>query len=166
MNKTQFAVLTLAFFLFSFNLNAQTLLTEGQVEVINNVEYGYVITNTQSKDDYERYEVKFYVNNRGCTRYLPMKQTVSFSEKNQNILAEFNVTNATGKRFTNKSRTLYLSDWNYTIQNDIDGKGLIGKKIQIGYYFRKDDAIGGTEVILTPKGEKPQVKVFAPVLPD
>jgi len=166
MRTSQIIVLSLAFILCSFNTKAQTTLTEGQLEVINNVEYGYVITNVQSKEDYERYEVKFFVNNRGCTRYLPMKQTVSFSEKAQNILAEFTCTNATGKRFTSKSRTLYLSDWNYTIQNDIDGKGLIGKKIQIGYYFRKDDAIGATEVILTPKGEKPQVRVFAPVLPD
>lgn len=166
MKSSQIVAFTLAFILCSFNTKAQTSLTEGQLEVINNVEYGYVITNVQSKEDYERYEVKFFVNNRGCTRYLPMKQTVSFSEKAQNILADFTCTNATGKRFTSKSRTLYLTDWNYTIQNDIDGKGLIGKKIQIGYYFRKDDAIGATEIILTPKGEKPQIRVFAPVLPD
>jgi hypothetical protein len=59
-----------------------------------------------------------------------------------------------------------MPDWNYTIQNDIDGKGLIGRTITIGYYFRKDQTISATEIILTPKGEKPEVKIFAGAIPE
>lgn len=91
---------------------------------------------------------------------------ISFSEKPQNIIGEFSCTNATGKRLTNKGKTLVMPNWNYTLQNDIEGKGLIGRTIPIGYYFRKDQTISGTEIILTPKGEKPQVKIFAIAIPE
>lgn len=164
MNKSNVVVLTLAFILFSYHTNAQTILTEGSPEIVNNIEFGYVITNIQSKEDYERYEIKFYATNNGCSKFIPLKQSISFSDKPQNILGEFNCLNATGKRFTNKGRTLTLPDWNYTIQNDIDGKGVIGKQIRLGYLLRKGQNISVTEIILTPKGEKPQVKLFAPNL--
>ncbi len=164
MNKSFIALLVVAFILFANQTNAQTILTEGNPEIINNIEFGYVITNIQSKEDYERYEVKFYATNNGCSKFIPLKQSVSFSEKPQNVLGEFSCMNATGKRFTNKGRTLTLPDWNYTIQNDIDGRGVIGKQIRLGYLLRKGQSISATEIILTPKGEKPQVKIFAPNL--
>ncbi len=166
MNKSCIVVFVLAFTLFSYHTNAQTILTEGSHEIINNIEYGYVITNIQSKEDHERYEIKFYATNNSCTKYVPLRKSISFSEKQQNIIGEFSCTNATGKRFTTKGKILTMPDWNYTIQNDIDGKGLIGRTIPIGYYFRKDQTISATEIILTPKGEKPEVKIFAAIIPE
>lgn len=164
MNKSFIALLIATFILFSGNTNAQTILTEGNPEIVNDIEFGYVITNIQSKEDYERYEIKFYSTNNGCSKFIPRKQSISFSLKPQNVLGEFSCLNATGKRFTNKGRILTLPDWNYTIQNDIDGKGVAGKQIHLGYLLRKGQTVSGTEIILTPKGEKPQVKLFAPNL--
>ena len=44
---------------FSFGANAQFKLVKDSATFINDIEFGYTITNIQTKEDYERYEVKF-----------------------------------------------------------------------------------------------------------
>jgi hypothetical protein len=157
------ALIFSAIILSAFTSNAQFELAPDSVKTINELEYGYTITNIQTKEDYERYELKFFVTNTGCTKYIFLK-TTNFGFKAQNVLCEFNVINATGKRLTGKGRIISMPEWNYTITEAI--KEYAGKTIRIGYTFPKGSTVSGTEIILTPKGEKPIVKMTATNIPE
>lgn len=143
---------------FSPELNAQYKLTKDSLLSINDLQFGYSITNIQSKDDYERYEIRFFINNTGCTRYILKRNNDLFSGRNENALAEFNCINATGKRLTSKSKSLTAKNWNILITEGMS-KELAGKSIQAGYIFRNGESISATEVMLTPKGEFPIIQV-------
>ncbi len=145
---------------FSTNAQAQYKLTKDSILTINDLEYGYTITNIQSKADYERYEIRFFVRNAGCSKYISKNANTLFNGKEANSVADFSCINATGKRLTNKGKSLSASAWYLTI-NESMSKELAGKTIQVGYIFRKGENITGTEVILTPKGELPIVQVNA-----
>lgn len=142
----------------SIKVNAQNKLVKDSAIIINDMEYGYTITNIQTKDDYERYEVRFFVHNTGCSKYISNRANFSFNSRAANIIADFNCLNATGKRLTNKGKTLTARDWNYTINESIS-KELAGKSVQLGYILGKGETVSGTEIILTPKGEFPIVQV-------
>ena len=144
--------------LFSIGANAQYKLVRDSAIFINDMQFGYTINNVQSKEDYERYEVRFFVINSGCTKYIPLRTIISFSSRSANTIAEFSCINATGKRLTNKGKSLSARDWNFSI-NEATSKELSGKTIQLGYVIAKGETIGGTEIILTPKGEFPIVQV-------
>jgi hypothetical protein len=155
-------------FLSSNSTHAQIDLVADSIKMYNGMEYGYTITNAQTKEDYERYEIKFFVTNNSCTKYV-FQRPNNFGQKAANVLCDFTVLNATGKRLTSKSKTIYMSNWNYTVTDNIKefaGKDLVGKTVQIGYTFRKGDTMWGSEIILTPKGEKPKVKMIAVNIPD
>jgi hypothetical protein len=143
---------------FTTKLNAQHTLIKDSLLVINGAQYGYSINNVQSKDDYERYEIRFFINNTGCTRYITKRVNNSFSGGEENVLAEFNCINASGKRLTTKSKYLRAIIWNSTITEGMS-KELVGKTIPVGYIFRSGERISGTEVFLTAKGELPIIQV-------
>lgn len=142
----------------STNINAQYKLVKDSLLAINDLQYGYTITNAQSKDDYERYEIRFFVTNTGCVKYIQKRNNISFSGKDENAVAEFNCINATGKRLTSKGKSLNASPWYLTV-NESMSKELAGKRIQLGYIFRNGESIAGNEVILTPKGELPIIQI-------
>ncbi len=144
--------------IFSSEANAQMKLVIDSAIFINDMSYGYTINNIQSKDDYERYEIRFFVTNTGCAKYIPSRTNLSFSMKAPNIIAEFACINATGKRLTNKGKSIGARDWNFSV-NEVMSKELAGKTIQLGYVIAKGETVGGTEIILTPKGELPIVQV-------
>src|SRR5258705_2666460 len=91
-------------------------LEQGKPYGYNGLEYGYYITNEQSKEvkgeDYERYEINLTVtNNSGCLKLIPLKSNWSGSTGSTNsqddvMIAEFNCTNATGKRLTSTKGTV------------------------------------------------------------
>lgn len=148
----------MAIIVFPIGANAQYKLIQDSVIAINDLEYGYTITNKQTKEDYERYEIRFFINNTGCTKYISNRTNLSFNSRAANIIADFSCINATGKRLTNKSKTLTARNWNYTINESIS-KELAGRTVLIGYVIGKGETISGTEVILTPKGEFPVIQV-------
>ena len=142
----------------TIDLNAQYTLTKDTLLTINGTQYGYRINNVQSKDDYERYEIRFFINNNGCTKYITKRVNNSFSGVEENVLAEFSCINASGKRLTTKSKSLRAIIWNLTITEGMS-KELAGKIIPVGYIFRSGERISGTEVFLTAKGELPIIQV-------
>ncbi|MEI9911439.1 MAG: hypothetical protein WDO71_18370 [Bacteroidota bacterium] len=84
-------------------------LEEGKPYLYNGLEYSYYISNESSKEvkgeDYERYEVNLVVTNTsGCLKLIPFKSgwTGSTSSEDDVMIAEFNCTNANGKRLTSK----------------------------------------------------------------
>ncbi|TAF55001.1 MAG: hypothetical protein EAZ62_03010 [Sphingobacteriia bacterium] len=149
-------------FIFTTTVNAQTQLEADSMYVKDGLAFGYSIVNVQTKEDYERYEVQFFVRNLACTKFMLLR-TQGMFDRDPSILAEFRCLNATGKRFTNKGKTLNMPSWNYTLTDAIS-KELSGKSIQLGFIIRKDQTISGSEILLTPKGEKPSIKVFPVVL--
>ncbi len=158
MNAKKCFLVLILMMSFSFGANAQFKLVKDSATFINDIEFGYTITNIQTKEDYERYEVKFFVTNTGCTKYIAARPNNLFSSRAANTVAEFSCINATGKRLTNKGKSLSARDWNYNITENVS-KELSGKTIQLGFVFAKGETISGTEIILTPKGEFPIVQV-------
>jgi hypothetical protein len=145
---------------FTTKLNAQHTLIKDSLLVINGTQYGYSINNVQSKDDYERYEIRFFIKNTGCTKYTLTRNSnvMGFGNSGENAVATFNCINATGKRLTNKNTSLNANVWYLTITKNMS-KELAGKVIQVGYIFRSGETITGSEILITPKGEFPNIEV-------
>lgn len=155
----------IAFALLSIGANAQYKLVKDSLFVFNGLEFRYSITNKESKEDYERYEIRFFVRNLGSTQYIPrntnslLNVNSTLSSINNAEIAKFSCINATGKRLTNKSKTLYANrQWEYRVTQNIS-KELAGKILQLGNIFLRGEIIYGTEIILTPKGELPIIEV-------
>ena len=86
-------------------------LDEGTPYASNGLEYGFYVTNEASKEvkgeNFERYEVNLYVSNKnGCLKLIPFRNdwngNPSTGTDETVTVAEFNCTNATGKRLTAK----------------------------------------------------------------
>jgi hypothetical protein len=142
-------------------------LTDGEPETLNGIEYGFNIRNERTKEvkdeNYSRYEVTVYITNRsGCTRLMFPKQTV-FGPEDQNLLAQFDCLNATGKRMTSKSSTLRARSFTipYTTQvKNAEGK-LVSNTVQVpaGHALRNGETVQENFIVIVPMGEKPRVKV-------
>jgi len=158
MNIKKYSLALIFMMLFSIGANAQYKLVKDSAITINELQYGYTITNIQTKDDYERYEIRFFITNTGCAKYIPIRSIISFNSRAANVIGEFSCINATGKRLTNKGKSLTARDWNFSI-NDAISKELSGKTIQLGYVVARGETVAGSEIILTPKGELPIVQV-------
>jgi hypothetical protein len=158
MNSRKSTPVIILLLFFTLVVKAQNKLVKDSAITINDMQYGYTITNIQSKEDYERYEVRFFVINTGCAKYISNRNNISFNSRPVNIIADFSCLNATGKRLTNKGKTLMARDWNF-IMNESISKDLAGKSVQLGYVIARGETVSGTEIILTPKGEFPLVQV-------
>lgn len=142
-------------------------LADGEPEILNGIEYGFNIRNERTREvkdeNYSRYEVTVYVTNRsGCTRLLFPKQTL-FGLEDQNLLAQFDCLNATGKRMTSKSSTLRARPFTvpYTTQvKNAEGK-LVSNTIQVpaGHALRNGETVTENLIVIVPMGEKPRMKV-------
>jgi hypothetical protein len=141
-------------------------LADGEPELINGIEYGFTIRNERTKEvrdeAYSRYEVTVYVTNRsGCTRLMFPRQT-TFGLENQNLLAEFDCLNATGKRMTSKSSTLRAKPFTvpYSTQvKNAEGK-MVTNTIQVpaGHALRNGETVSENFIVIVPMGEKPRMK--------
>lgn len=158
MNIKKYSLAFIFIMLFSIGVNAQYKLVKDSMITINEMQYGYTITNIQTKDDYERYEVRFFITNTGCAKYIPLGNIISFNSRAANVIGEFNCLNATGKRLTSKGKSLTARDWNFNV-NDAISKELSGKTIRLGYVVARGETVASSEIILTPKGEFPVVQV-------
>jgi hypothetical protein len=168
MRKTVFL---LAIMLFGIKLNAQQVvnLEEGKPYAYNGLEYGYYISNERSKEvkgeDYERYEINLTVtNNSGCLKLIPFKagwngSTGSTSSQDDIMIAEFNCTNATGKRLTSKKGTVSAKPWysNVRIPNESTKEKYKTVSAQVGYALRSGQTATSRIIVIVPKEERPKL---------
>jgi len=139
----------------------------------NGLEYGYYITNERSKevkgDDYERYEINFYVTNKsGCIKLIPLKAASGNKTSDDDVvLAEFNCKNATGKRLTAKSGKVGAQPWHTQVRvydESTSKYRLINA--QVGYAIRNGQTYSNRVIVIVPKGERPRITVRAVYFPE
>lgn len=140
-------------------------LQENKPYQSNGLEYGFYITNEQTKevkgDDYERYEVNLFVTNKsGCTRLIPFKAGSAGKTSDEEIVvAEFNCKNATGKRLTAKTGKISAKAW-YSMVKLYDESHSSKYKLvnaQVGYAVRNGETLTTKIIVIVPKGERPEL---------
>jgi hypothetical protein len=159
------------FLLLLLSASAQQVvdLKEGTPYESNGIEYGFYITNEGSKevkgDDYERYEVNLYVTNKsGCLKLIPFKNGWTGNNSGSNsddgvMIAEFNCTNATGKRMTAKKGTVSAKAFytNVRIPDETAKDKYRTVNALIGYALRNGQTITNKIIVILPKGERPKM---------
>ncbi len=165
--RQRFVLLTCFLFTACF-IQAQSItdLEENTPYKYNGLEYGFYITNQQSREvkgeDYERYEVVLYVsNNSGCFKHIPYTTRI-MSTSDETLLADFTVKNATGKRLTSKSGKIYARPWYTQVRLDSGTK----VNAQVGYAARNGETITNRIIVIVPKGERPKINCRTVYLPD
>lgn len=154
-----------------------TNLEENNGYSSNGLEYGYYITNEASKEvkgeDYDRYEVNLYVANKsGCIKIIPFKSgwgsSGSASSSDDVMIAEFNCTNATGKRLTAKKGTVSAKPWytNVRVPDQNAKDKYITVNAQVGYALRNGQTLTNKIIVIVPKGERPKLNCRMGYLPD
>jgi hypothetical protein len=138
----------------------------------NGLEYGFYISNESSKEvkgeDYYRYELNLYVTNKsGCLKLVPFK-TSGTGSNDEILLAEFNCTNATGKRLTAKKGSVSAKPW-YSSVKVSDETAKDKYKIvnaQLGYAIRNGQTLATRIIVIVPKIERPKINCRIIYLPD
>jgi|KBSSwiStaDraftv2_1062776.scaffolds.fasta_scaffold34357_5 hypothetical protein len=141
----------------------------------NGLEYGFYVTNEVSKEvkgeDYFRYEINLYVTNKsGCLKLIPFRPTNSGSNNNNDevMLAEFNCTNATGKRLTAKKGTVNAKPWftNVKMPDETIKEKYRMMSVQAGYAIRNGQTLATRIIVIVPKGERPKMNSRISYLPE
>ena len=150
-------------------------LDEGKPYSYNGMEYGYYITNESAKEvkgeDYDRYEINLTVtNNSGCLKLIPFKSGWNGSSKSEDeiMIAEFNCTNATGKRLTAKKGTVSAKPWYSNVRVPDESAKDKYKTIhaQVGYALRNGQTATNRIIVIVPKGERPKLNCRIIYLPE
>lgn len=173
----QLALMQVLLLFVGFSAGAQQVvnLEEGKAHSQNGLEYGYYITNEGSKEvkgeDYDRYELNLTVtNNSGCLKLIPFKPGWNGSTKTEDaiMIAEFNCTNATGKRLTAKKGTVSARPWysNVRIPDDAAKDKYKTVHAQVGYALSNGQTVSSRIIVIVPKGEKPKINCRIIYLPD
>jgi hypothetical protein len=176
MRKTVF--LTAVLF-FGINTGAQQVvnLEEGKPYSYNGLEYSYYISSESSKEvkgeDYERYEVNLSVTNTsGCLKLIPFKTgwngSGSTTSQDDVMIAEFNCTNATGKRLTAKKGSISAKPWysNVRVPDESVKDKYKTVNAQIGYALRNGQTVTSRIIVIVPKGERPKLNCRIIYLPE
>jgi hypothetical protein len=142
----------------------------------NGLDYGFYITNESSKEvkgeDYYRYELNFYVINKsGCLKLVPFRPGSSGSTSGNNdeiLLAEFNCTNATGKRLTAKKGTVSAKPWYSSVRVPDETVKEKSRMVnaQVGYAIRNGQTLATRIIVIVPKVERPKINCRIIYLPD
>jgi hypothetical protein len=143
----------------------------------NGLEYGYYISNESKKEvkgePYERYEVNLYVANKsGCIKIIPFKGSWSGSGSSSNsddvLVAEYNCTNATGKKLTAKKGTVSAKPWytNVRVPDETVKDKYKTVYAQVGYALRNGQTFTSRIIVIVPKGERPKMNCRIIYLPD
>lgn len=151
-------------------------LEENTPATYNGLDYGYFITNEKNKEvkgeDYDRFEVELYVTNKsGCTKIIPFRtlsQSGASSGSDDVLVAQFNCTNATGKRLTAKSGKVEAKPF-YTQVKVYDEASSSKYRLinaQIGYAIRNGQTISSRIIVIVPKGERPKLNCKMAYLPE
>ena len=142
-------------------------IEEGHPTEVNGIEYGFEIRNERKKDvkdeTFNRFEITVYATNKsGCTKLMFPRQTV-FGTEYQEIIAQYDCLNATGKRLTSKSGTVKAKEFSVpyttTIRNS-EGKDVSNTvRVRAGNVFRNGESITENFIVIIPDGERPRMKV-------
>ena len=170
-NKYLFALP--AFVGFSFFAHSQQSynVSEGNPARVEGLEMGIHINNEKDKEvkdkgTFSRYSIRFYVTNTAQeAKIILYKQGLNVMGNVNDMLAQFNIINATGARLTNKSATLRANPC--TVLANVDDKDCSNNKIiqnkrmvQIGYWIRPGETIATNAVVIVPLNEQPNVQVL------
>lgn len=171
-------ILLSAFTFISFSGFTQQVvnLAENTPYAYNGLDYGYYITNEKNKEvkgeDYDRFEIELYVTNKsGCTKIIPFRsfsQSGASSGSDDVLVAQFNCTNATGKRLTAKSGKVEAKPF-YTQIKVYDENAQSKYRMtnaQIGYAIRNGQTISSRIIVIVPKGERPSFNCKIIYLPE
>jgi hypothetical protein len=138
----------------------------------NGFEYGYSISNEQSKevkgDDYERYELSLYITNKsGCNKLIPFKNSSSKTEEDVAV-GEFSCKNATGKRLTSKTGKINAKAWYMQVKlyDETQSSKYKFVNAQIGYAVRNGETLTTKIIVIVPKGERPKMNCRTIYLPE
>jgi hypothetical protein len=160
MKKLTLCISTILFYLIS--AGQQTVeLEENTPFESNGLQYGFTITNEQSKEvkgeDFDRYEINLYVTNKsGCMKLLPFTNTSGSGSRDDIALAVFNCKNATGKRLTAKSGKVNAKPLFSQVKVP-DGSKYKFVNAQIGYAIKNGQSFTTRIIVIVPKGEKPKI---------
>ena len=161
--------LFLSLFLMPLLASAQMAydIEEGHPTEVNGIEYGFEIRNERKKDvkdeTFNRFEITVYATNKsGCTKLMFPRQTV-FGTEYQEVIAQYDCLNATGKRLTSKSGTVKAKEFSVpyttTIRNS-EGKDVSNTvRVRAGNVFRNGESITENFIVIIPDGERPRMKV-------
>lgn len=151
-------------------------LAENTPYSYNGLEYGFYITNESSKEvkgeDFFRYEVNLYVtNNSGCLKLIPFKAgwaNSSSGNSDEIMIAEFNCTNATGKRLTAKKGSVSAKPWynNVRVPDDSVKNKYKTVNAMIGYAVRNGQTLTQRIIVIVPKEERPKINCRTIYLPE
>ena len=135
----------------------------------NGIEYGYYIRNEQVKsakgDEYSRYEIILYTTNKsGCTKIYADRVSPEAGES-ANTVANFNCSNANGKRLTAKSSTIKARDFFVNVKVFENGKEVI-RSVKAGYIFRNGETINSRIIVLVNKDVRPNIQCMVNNLPE
>lgn len=166
-----------AVFLVSVAASQQVVsLNENTVFSNNGLEYGYYITNESTKEvkgeDYFRYEINLFVTNKsGCLKLIPFKtgwRTNNSGNEDAVLLAEFNCTNATGKKLTAKKGSVSAKPWYSIVRIPDDSAKDKFKTVnaQIGYAIRNGQSVSNRIIVIVPKGERPNINCNIIYIPE
>jgi hypothetical protein len=169
--------LLIGLFIFFSALAQQVVnLDENTPYSYNGLEYGFYITNESSKEvkgeDYYRYELNLYITNKsGCLKLIPFRAgwTGNSSGNNDEVmLAEFNCTNATGKRLTAKKGSVSAKPWysNVKVPDETTKEKYKIVNAQVGYAIRNGQTIANRIIVIVPKIERPKINCRIIYLPD
>jgi hypothetical protein len=171
------ASFTAALFVVATASSQQVInLDENMPYTLNGLDYGYYITNESNREvkgeDYFRYEVNLFVTNKnGCLKLIPFKTgwtgNTSGSEDGV-LLAEFNCTNATGKRLTAKKGSVNAKPWynNVRVPDESTKDKYKTVNAQIGYAIHNGQTLTNRIIVIVPKGDRPKVNCRTVYLPE
>ena len=94
--------------------------------------------------------------------------TGSTSSQDDIMIAEFNCTNATGKRLTAKKGTVSAKPWysNVRIPDESVKEKYRTVSAQVGYALRVGQTATTRIIVIVPKGERPKINCRIIYLPD
>ena len=134
----------------------------------NGLYAGYKIIDYKEKEvgdkgNFGRYSIDFYVTNTAAeAKIILYKDGFVFANDASPYLVNFNITNATGARFTNKQVSLQ-ADACTIIANVNDKDCASGKQVnnrrfvQIGYWIKPGQTIKTRAIVIVPLNQKPAV---------
>jgi hypothetical protein len=152
---------------FCFSQNSYDV-EEGKPFVMNGIEYGYEIRNESKKgikkEEYNKFEVRAFVTNKsGCTKIMFPRQTLLLGLDYQDVMAEFDCINATGKRLTSKSAKVkareFTAPYSYTTR-DANGKDFKNNVyVKVGNMLKNGETIYNNFTVILQDGERPNIRV-------
>jgi hypothetical protein len=142
-------------------------LEEAKPFLMNGIEYGVSIKNEQKKEfknePFTKFELRAYVTNKsGCSKLMFPNKTILGTDY-QDVVADFDCVNATGKRLTSKTARVRAREltapYNFTTKG-ADGKDISNNvSVKVGHMLRNGETVFNNFTVIVPEGQRPQIRV-------